>query len=133
MKTIKPKTIVLGQQIIYVPERGDPDCICGHGAGSHYQYLGSALTSAGKAAFHPCRAWDCECFAYRPRTREQDWPVAERLAARFHEAYERLAPEHSYETRQESAKPWADVPENNRNLMIAVVADLLTRGIIKAP
>ncbi len=39
--------------------------------------------------------------------------TAEQLAERFHEAYERLAPEHGYATRPESAVPWADVPEQN--------------------
>lgn len=50
---------------------------------------------------------------------------AEKLAARFHEAYERLAPSFSYETREASALPWKDVPENNRQLMIAVCAEIL--------
>jgi len=47
------------------------------------------------------------------------------LAQRFHEAYERLAPSFGYETREASAKPWAEVPENNRALMTAVCAELL--------
>jgi hypothetical protein len=50
---------------------------------------------------------------------------AEQLAQRFHETYERLAPAFGYATRPESAKPWAEVPENNRRLMIAVAADVL--------
>ena len=45
--------------------------------------------------------------------------TAEDLARAFHETYERLAPEFGYETRRESAVPWEDVPENNKNLMIA--------------
>ena len=53
---------------------------------------------------------------------ETDWTDA--LARRFHEAYERLAPEHGYETRKESAVPWEDVPEQNKALMRAVMADL---------
>ncbi len=53
------------------------------------------------------------------------WPTPEALAQRFHEAYERLAPEHGYRTQPESAKPWADVPENNKSLMIAVCAEIL--------
>ena len=54
---------------------------------------------------------------------------AERIARLFHETYERLAPEFGYETRKASAKPWEEVPENNRKLMIAVagvVAQSLT-------
>jgi hypothetical protein len=49
---------------------------------------------------------------------------AEALARRFHEAYERLAPAHGYETRSVSAVPWEQVPEQNRRLMIAVCAEL---------
>jgi len=44
---------------------------------------------------------------------------AERLARFFHATYERLAPEFAYSTRKASAVPWDQVPENNRNLMIA--------------
>ena len=49
----------------------------------------------------------------------------EALAQLFHETYERLAPTHGYETREASAKPWADVPEPNRSLMIAVGGEVL--------
>jgi hypothetical protein len=56
--------------------------------------------------------------------------TAEQIAAAFHEAYERLAPSHGYETREASAKPWDEVPENNRRLMSATVADLIGRGVI---
>lgn len=49
----------------------------------------------------------------------------EQLAQRFHELYEALAPQFGYETRKASAKPWAEVPENNRSLMIAVCAEIL--------
>jgi hypothetical protein len=57
-------------------------------------------------------------------------PVAvetpEQLAQLFHETYERLAPSHGYETREASAKPWADVPESNKALMIATCREVLT-------
>jgi hypothetical protein len=53
--------------------------------------------------------------------------MAEAFAKMFHEAYERLAPEFGYETRKESAKPWEEVPEQNRKLMIATCADVLQR------
>lgn len=46
------------------------------------------------------------------------------IAQAFHEAYERLAPSYGYETRRESAVPWADVPEQNRALMTAVAAEV---------
>lgn len=49
----------------------------------------------------------------------------EELAKRFHEAYERLAPSFGYTTREASAKPWAEVPENNLHLMAAVVGEVL--------
>lgn len=49
----------------------------------------------------------------------------ERLARLFHEFYEELAPEFGYETRAESAVPWEQVPENNRQLMIAVCERVL--------
>ena len=57
---------------------------------------------------------------------------AEQIARAFHESYERQAPAHNYETREASAKPWEQVPEQNRNLMCAVVQDLLERGVIWA-
>lgn len=56
--------------------------------------------------------------------------AAERVAREFHETYERLAPDHDYRTREASAKPWAEVPEQNKGLMTAVVNDLLERGVI---
>jgi len=56
--------------------------------------------------------------------------IPEAIAREFHEAYERLAPDHGYETRVESAVPWEDVPEDDRGLMCAVVEELLERGVI---
>ena len=53
---------------------------------------------------------------------------AEQIAQRFHETYERLAPAFGYETREASAKPWDQVPEQNRQLMTAVVAHLIGTG-----
>jgi len=52
-------------------------------------------------------------------------PEAESLAKAFHETYERLAPSYGYETRKESAKPWSEVPEKNKRLMIAVCSEIL--------
>lgn len=48
----------------------------------------------------------------------------EQIAQAFHEAYERLAPSFGYATREASAKPWADVPANNRALMTAVAGEV---------
>lgn len=55
----------------------------------------------------------------------------ERIACQFHDAYEQLAPEHGYRTREESAVPWSEVPETNRTLMVATVALLLDLGVIR--
>lgn len=49
---------------------------------------------------------------------------AERLARRFHETYEQLAPQFGYATRRESAVPWEQVPEANRKLMTAVCEEI---------
>jgi hypothetical protein len=51
--------------------------------------------------------------------------IAERAARLFHETYERLAPNFGYETRKESAVPWESVPDKNKQLMIAVCAEVL--------
>ena len=53
--------------------------------------------------------------------------TAEELARAFHETYERLAPSFGYETRRATAVPWADVPEQNKRLMIAVSQELIDR------
>ncbi|MEU7170322.1 2'-5' RNA ligase family protein [Micromonospora tulbaghiae] len=58
--------------------------------------------------------------------------AAETVAKAFHESYERQAPDHGYRTREASAKPWEQVPDNNRALMVAVVRDLIERGVISA-
>ena len=50
---------------------------------------------------------------------------AERLARFFHETYERLAPDFGYRTREASAKPWDQVPEENRELMICTCAEVI--------
>lgn len=49
----------------------------------------------------------------------------EELARLFHSTYERLAPDFNYRTREASAVPWDEVPEQNRNLMIAVATEVL--------
>jgi hypothetical protein len=54
----------------------------------------------------------------------------ERIAQAFHEAYERLAPEFGYKTREASAVPWERVPKANRDLMCAVVEELLSDCVI---
>lgn len=56
--------------------------------------------------------------------------VAVEIARAFHEAYERLAPDHGYQTRERSAVPWDDVPADNKRLMVATVRSLLRGGVI---
>lgn len=58
---------------------------------------------------------------------------AERLAQRFHEIYEDLAPSFGYETRKESAKPWAEVPERNKLLMTAVCRQIISAAASRVP
>jgi hypothetical protein len=57
----------------------------------------------------------------------------DRIARAFHERYEALASRYGYETRPESAVTWENVPEQNKNLMCAVVASLLIDGVIAEP
>lgn len=54
-------------------------------------------------------------------------PDADEVARFFHETYERLAPEFSYKTRKASAVAWEDVPENNKELMVAVARRVIDR------
>jgi hypothetical protein len=58
--------------------------------------------------------------------------AAAEVASQFHAAYERLAPRFGYSTREASAVPWDEVPQQNRDLMVAVVDELLARGVIVA-
>lgn len=55
----------------------------------------------------------------------------EAVARAFHETYETLAPHFGYDTREESAVPWADVPEQNKRLMRATVDSLIEQGVIR--
>ncbi len=50
---------------------------------------------------------------------------SEQVAKRFHEVYERLAPQYGYKMRAESAVPWDELPFNHRALMAATVAEVL--------
>lgn len=62
--------------------------------------------------------------AVEPEPRVWSLPEPQAIAQRFHETYERLAPDFGYRTREASAKPWADVPEGNRALMVATAAEV---------
>lgn len=66
------------------------------------------------------------------RAERQDCTRDDRIAAAFHDAYERRAPQFGYKTRDASAVAWEDVPDDNKRLMRAVVRELLERGVIHA-
>jgi hypothetical protein len=55
---------------------------------------------------------------------------ASAIAFEFHETYERLAPDHGWQTQERSRKYWEDVPPENKKLMVAVVRELIERGVI---
>jgi hypothetical protein len=59
---------------------------------------------------------------YTRPTADVDPATDDLLARTFHENYERLAPNYGYKTREASAVPWEDVPEQNKALMRATVA-----------
>lgn len=52
--------------------------------------------------------------------------IPEQIAKKFHELYEEMAPDFGYKTREDSAVPWEEVPETNKNLMRAVCDRILT-------
>ena len=49
----------------------------------------------------------------------------EKLAELFHVTYESLAPQFGYRTRDETACPWVNVPDDNRRLMLATCDALI--------
>lgn len=57
----------------------------------------------------------------------------EELARYFHQEYERLAPSFGYKTREASAVPWENVPEDNRRLMEAVAESIILQFFPKEP
>lgn len=89
---------------------GAEDGIVTIGYGGHCTVCGLSVEFNRKITFWPESSKDDE---------------AENLARMFHMFYEHLAPMYGYETREASAKPWADVPEKNRRLMIAVSREIL--------
>lgn len=52
------------------------------------------------------------------------------IAAAFHRAYEDVAPANGYETREESRVPFDQLPEANRETMLATVRRLLELDVI---
>lgn len=73
-----------------------------------------------------CPVCDARDEADRLRGALSELDDPEQLAQMFHEAYERLAPGFGYETRADSRKPWAEVPEANRRLMTAVADEVVS-------
>lgn len=61
----------------------------------------------------------------RPDTAESV-ELVEQACEVMHDAYELAAVTQGWETQQASRKPWADVPEANRETMRAAVRTLLT-------
>ena len=54
----------------------------------------------------------------------------ERIARAFHESYEEFAIGFGWKTQEASKRPWEEIPEANRQVMLATVEDLLHRGIL---
>ena len=58
----------------------------------------------------------------------EKWPEelgAEVLARRFHELYERIAPQFGYRTRKGTRVPWSELPDDNRELMLLVSGKII--------
>lgn len=51
--------------------------------------------------------------------------TAEQLAQFFHETYARLAPEFGRKVSQTPSKPWADVREPHKSILVAVAREML--------
>lgn len=58
--------------------------------------------------------------------------MSESIARLLHEAYERQAVENGWETQVASRKFWDEVPEANRNTMIAMVEEVFPSLMISA-
>lgn len=58
--------------------------------------------------------------------------MSERIAKLLHDAYERHAQTNGWETQAASRKHWDEVPEANRNTMIAMVDEILPGLMISA-
>lgn len=57
---------------------------------------------------------------------------AEKIAQAFHDSYEAIAPVLGYKTRTASAVPWDEVPEANKQLMVATARNLLDQHKIQS-
>lgn len=54
-----------------------------------------------------------------------DQNETERVARRFHDIYEQLAPSFGWKTQEQSAVAWSELPDENRKLMIATVGVIM--------
>lgn len=102
-------------------------------AGQHV-YESAELDAFDQATYaleHDAAVSGANARSLSARVRELQDPLGtvqinpEAVARLFHHHYEKLAPAVGYETRKASAKPWAEVPEANRKLMIATAAAVL--------
>ena len=50
--------------------------------------------------------------------------MSEQLAKKFHDTYERLSIEYGWKTQEQCQVNFADLPKENRELMIAVVSEV---------
>lgn len=57
----------------------------------------------------------------------------EAVAREFHESYEDFAVGAGWKTQDASSVPWEQIPEANRQTMLATVGDLLARNVIAIP
>jgi hypothetical protein len=112
-----------------VIRRWDADDVDAGAMDQDIERLRSAITEAAPDSAVAVATDSPGCCAM-PEPANEPLVKAERIARAFHESYERQAPDYGYQTREASAVPWDDVPERNRRLMIAVVVDLLDRGVI---
>lgn len=85
-----------------------------------------AMVLAGEA-----EAWADETAATIPFPTMEEIHVGG-IAVAFHETYERLAPEFGWVTQGSSrGKDWMDLPKNQKQLMEAVIAELIREGVIQ--
>jgi hypothetical protein len=56
--------------------------------------------------------------------------AAEKIAKRFHEVYEEIAPTMGWDTQERSKKSWEELPIENKWLMVKVVEQLLEEKVI---
>ena len=62
-----------------------------------------------------------------------DVNVRARVAEAFHDEYEHLAVLYGWDTQEASRKAWADLPVNQRQLMVHTIGNLEAKGIIVIP